>query len=179
MMDRRQILFGISALMGGSLLPSSVRALERSLASGAEAPLTLLSGVQLQAVTTIGDIILPATETPGASGAGVPAFIDRALAGWLLKEETDAFLAGLDQFLKGNPGFLGAGPSTQEAVIQGIDSQLEDLPKDVGFYRQLKELVLIGYYTSEVGATEELEYDPVPGGYRVFDMTEETKAWST
>ena len=27
----------------------------------------------------------------------------------------------------------------------------------------MKELTLVGYYTSEAGATEELTYEPVPG----------------
>ncbi|MEM1057326.1 MAG: gluconate 2-dehydrogenase subunit 3 family protein [Bacteroidota bacterium] len=36
---------------------------------------------------------------------------------------------------------------------------------DVPFYRQLKELTVAGYYTSEVGATEELRWQAAPGRY--------------
>lgn len=35
----------------------------------------------------------------------------------------------------------------------------------VQFFRTMKELTLLGYYTSQAGATRELRYDPVPGRY--------------
>ncbi len=38
-------------------------------------------------------------------------------------------------------------------------------PDAVHFFRTLKELTVLGYYTSEVGATQELQYTPVPGRY--------------
>jgi hypothetical protein len=38
-------------------------------------------------------------------------------------------------------------------------------PRDVPFMRTMKELTLLGYYTSEVGATKELRWVPVPGRF--------------
>ncbi|WP_417450143.1 gluconate 2-dehydrogenase subunit 3 family protein [Kordiimonas sp.] len=179
MLDRRQVLLGVTALMGGGLLSTSALALEKSLTANEGGKTTILSANQLKAVTTIADIIIPETDTSGAIGAGVPAFIDHALNAWLLEEETQAFLAALDDFLAAYPSFLPAKASRQHDLVAAIDEQLPALPYDVRFYRQLKELVLVGYYTSEVGATEELAYDPVPGGYTIIPVTAETKAWST
>lgn len=180
MLDRRQILLGVGALMGGSLLPSTARALSAGLSGGSMAAgATVLTAGQMAVVTVMADIIIPETETPGAIGARVPAFVDHALANWLAHEETAAFQAGLDDFTATYPGFAAASRQKQMALVQSIDSQLDTLPPEARFYRQLKELVLIGYYTSEIGAAEELAFDPVPSGYTVVPVTEETKAWST
>jgi hypothetical protein len=179
MLDRRQILLGLTALMGGSLLPASARALEQGFAATGSSGTGILTAQQVQAVSIIADIIIPQTDTPGATGVGVPHYIDQALTNWLFEAETDDFLASLNLFLAHNPGFLRASDDTRYLVIKGLDDRLDDLPADYRFYRLLKELVLIGYYTSEVGATEELAFDPVPGGYSAIKVTEETKAWST
>ena len=38
-------------------------------------------------------------------------------------------------------------------------------PARPAFFRTMKELTLLGYYTSEIGATKELHYLPVPGRF--------------
>lgn len=177
--DRRRFLLAVSALAGGSLLSGSVAAFDKS-ASGADLTWSsTLSDEQIKIISVIADIIIPETETPGAVGAGVPAFVDRAISAWLLREETVNFLEGLNQFLKQNPLFLTSKASEQEALVRSLDSRLSNLPENLLFYRQLKELVLIGYYTSETGAAVELSYDPVPGGYIPFTTDETVKAWAT
>lgn len=177
--DRRQILIGVAALMGGSLLPGSVAALENSDAGARDASFSVLTKKQFRTLSVIADIILPETDTPGAVGVGVPSFIDWALDTWLLPEETSAFLAGLENFSQQNARFLTANSAVQETVVRSLDQQLHNLPNGLEFYRQLKELVLIGYYTSEIGATLELAYDPIPGGYQPFTTENSVKAWAT
>lgn len=179
MLDRRQILLGLSAVMGGSLLPASVRALEGSLDTASENNPKVLTEAQLDTVAAIAEIIIPATDTPGAKGAGVPAWVDQACANWLLQEETTAFVAALEDFLKAHPDFVASPADAQLVIVEQLDARLDDLPADGYFYRQLKELVLIGYYTSEVGATEELAFDGVPGGYRQIKLSDDTKVWAT
>lgn len=47
------------------------------------------------------------------------------------------------------------------------------------FFNLLKELTLFGYFTSEAGATENLNYVPIPGRYdSCIDITPETKAYA-
>lgn len=170
---------GVAALMGGSLLPGSIAALENSEVGARGDDFSVLTEKQFRTLSVIADVIIPETNTPGAVGVGVPAFIDWALDAWLLPEETNAFLEGLDQFATQNARFLMAKPAVQETVVRSIDEQLHNLPQGLEFYRQLKELVLIGYYTSEIGATMELAYDPIPGGYQPFTTTDSVKAWAT
>lgn len=179
MLDRRQILLGVSALMGGSLLPSSAIALKSSFSISSDETDKILLQKQLATISTIADIIIPETDTPSATGADVPEFIDRALANWFTRDETESFLAGLTNFLSLNSDFPTTRPETQYVIVKKLDDQIDNLPRGLKFYRQLKELTLIGYYTSEVGATLELAYDPIPGGYVPFQKTDETKAWST
>ena len=47
------------------------------------------------------------------------------------------------------------------------------------FYRQLKELTLAGYYTSEVGATQELQWLAAPGRYEAdLPLAKVGRAWA-
>lgn len=177
--DRRRFLLAVSALVGGNLLPSSVAAFDRFATDTDADYAPELSGDQIKIVSVMADIIIPDTDTPGATAAGVPVFVDRALSAWLLSAETKNFLKGLDQFAKQHPSFLMATPPEQETIVLSLDNKLSDLPDELAFYRQLKELVLIGYYTSEPGAALELQYDPVPGGYIPFTTNETVKAWAT
>lgn len=179
MLNRRQILLGVTALMGSSLSPSSAAILEMALHTGQQSKDHNLSANQLQAITIISDIIIPETETAGAVAAGAPAFVAHALTHLLLEDEAKDILDGLDGFLKSNSGFLSDARSAQFAAMEAIDNGLDALPAHLAFYRPLKELILVGYYTSEVGATIELAYDPVPGGYAPLTVTANTKSWST
>ena len=63
-----------------------------------------------------------------------------------------------------------ADPALQEGSVTRGDERTLPVagppwaPGDVGrgaFFRTLKELVLVGYYTSEVGASEELKVNPM------------------
>ncbi len=177
--DRRRILLGIAALMGGSLMPGSVAALTANNSDMQEPSSSPLTNDQFKTVSVIADIIIPETDTPGATGAGVPEYVNRALGHWLTPDETTHFLASFHQFSANNPTFLTVTAREQKAIIEKIDGQLDNLPAPLAFYRQLKELVLIGYYTSEVGATIELAYDPIPGGYVPFTTEDSVKAWAT
>jgi hypothetical protein len=68
----------------------------------------------------------------------------------------------------------GVGGTPAEAVMPPPD------PADIGphsFFRMMKELTVVGYYTSEVGQTRELRVNPmVP--YRDIPYTPGTPAWA-
>jgi gluconate 2-dehydrogenase gamma chain len=50
---------------------------------------------------------------------------------------------------------------------------------EVPFFRTMKELTIVGYYTSEVGATVELRHEAVPGRYQgCVPFTEIGRAWA-
>lgn len=138
-------------------------------------PLRALDPQQGELVATIADLIIPATDTPGARAAGVHQFIDLTLAEWYDAADRQRFLAGLAdvdaraQAAHGAP-FLRCTPAQQAAVLTALDEQLAaqrdaKTAPDKPFFQMLKGLTLVGYYTSEIGATQELHSQIVPGRY--------------
>ena len=168
-MNRREALQRVTLLLGGAI---SAPALQACL-SGCQAPLhyrpRTLTPEQFEVVTSLADLIIPATETPGAKGVGVPEFIDLILTESYLPADRDRFLAGLTAFIEnfrqkyGKP-FMQARPEEQTEILTELDREavaarrtgVRDLP----FFGMMKELTLIGYYTSTVGANDELQFQP-------------------
>jgi hypothetical protein len=97
------------------------------------------------------------------------------LAEWFEADAREAFLQGLVALdarsvtTFGTP-FLELDDSRQAVLLLGMDAEVTAL-RDAGistdehFFQQMKWLTLYGYYTSEVGATEELQQVIVPGRY--------------
>jgi hypothetical protein len=127
----------------------------------------LFSSSEKSLVTLLTDIIIPATDTPGASAAGVPAFIERELS--IRADLAPVFRRGLqiiDREAKRRFGgaFREIKSDQQTALLTSYQSK----PTTEGgrFFRLLKDLTVDGYYTSEAGLEQELKWN----GYRF--MTE-------
>lgn len=206
--DRREALKSIGLFLGTALSSSTLAgalAGERFAAAGATFTPRLLSAAQVELVATIADLIIPATETPGARGAGVHEFVDLMLAEWMTPAERDHFLAGLadvDRLAKRRCGG-GFVECTQEEQVElltrlekkamkvrekqekaakkragkGQEGDAEEEPKP--FFSHMKELTLVGYYTSEIGASQELNYVIVFDEYQgCLPVDEVGAAWS-
>jgi hypothetical protein len=137
-----------------------------------------LSPDQLELVAVMADHIVPQTDTPGARAAGVHRFVDALLSDHYPAAERDQFLAGLtdvDERARARHGttFVACAPERQIALLTEMDEaaypavQIDSPPQRAGtwFFRRLKEVTLVGYYTSQVGATQELHVTPF-GVYR-------------
>ena len=145
-------------------------------------PLTVLSEHQAHTLGAIAERILPATDTPGAGDAGIPAFVDRLLEGWLPDAARDHLLVELDRFdnraREHNPeaaGFVDLESAAQDELL--TEAQDEAIAQRDGrafsrnvnrlheqsFFDLVKWLTLFGYYTSEAGMKSELGYRIVPG----------------
>ena len=176
--DRREALRRAALLLGGALSASTVAGVlagceARRTPDGAWAP-RALSSEQLDLVATIAEHILPETDTPGARAVGVHRFIDAMLADSFPDEERRHFLAGLsdvDARAQRSCGraFLRCATLEQRAVLDQLDHEAFAAAGDHAatppFFRTMKELTLVGYYTSEIGATRELRHAPVPGRF--------------
>ena len=138
---------------------------------------------QNQTVTAIAEMIIPRTETPGATDAGVPAFIDVVVTEWYTDGERARFVGGLAEvdtrsqrlFSK---NFVECSRAEQAEILTALGAKMladadanapESEPEPPGvpaaghdFYYMLRKLVLTGYYTSEAGATAELNYQIIP-----------------
>ena len=193
-MDRRALLKIAGLALGASLSPSCRRALESGADLVAPPVGGSLSDAQLEIITTLAELIIPETETPGATAAGVPSFIHQIVVDWYTPAERQIFLEGLAELAviadrHWSTSFMALDPERQSQVLTELEPPMEDLSGtrpisasalgpgaggDQPFFVKLKELTVLGYYTSEVGARAELTYRPVPGAYdgdAVFDDT--------
>ena len=175
--SRRQALEQVAILLGGAIsAPTVAGVLSRPTrrawaASPAWAPRTL-SPAQLELVATVAEHIIPQTDTPGARAAGVHRFVDTLLSDHYPATERDRFLAGLAdvdaraQSAHGQP-FRQCSPEQRIALLGEMDARAfaSSRGEDGWFFRRLKELTIVGYYTSEFGAMQELHVSPF-GAYR-------------
>jgi len=143
-------------------------------------------------ITRLTDVIIPTTDTPGAKEVGVPAFIEEMVRDVYSENERARFMAGLDEFSNGstkeygNP-FNDLNAEDQLLFITAIHSEAikakQNSNGDVEkpFIMMVKELTVLGFFTSQVGAEQVLQYSAVPGVYRGCISLEEAggKTWAS
>ena len=146
---------------------------------------TLLNADQLALVRELGEIIIPTTDTPGAIAAGVHDFINHFAVYCANAAEQQALLSGLQRIDESaqkrfGKSFLSASNAQQIEMLTKMEQAADGFTAaDRHFFKQLKALVTFGYYTSEIGATQELAYLAIPGGYKGnFKFKDVGKAWA-
>ena len=187
-MDRREAIRLLATAAGLSLVPPQLRALLREARAevGDLPALRTLDAHQNEIVTTMAEMIIPATETPGAKAARVNEFIDLILTEWCNDEERTRFLHGLTDAdarsgkLFGKD-FVGCAPDQQKEILTALDEEMmreaEALKyaardsrgspphPEKNFFYIMKHLTLTGYYTSQIGAEQELHFQMFPGHF--------------
>ncbi|MEM1250603.1 MAG: gluconate 2-dehydrogenase subunit 3 family protein [Acidobacteriota bacterium] len=177
-MNRRELIALAGLLGAGKLAPEPLLAWAGAQRATAETELRAFDEGQYRVFDALSELILPATDTPGARAAGVASFADRFLAEWFPAKARDSFLAGLDGFEAHcvetqSAGFADCDVASQTAVAEWSQEQaiaqrkgFSSNPRRIGdaeFFDVAKWLTLFGYYTSEVGMREELSWRAVPG----------------
>ena len=128
-----------------------------------------LNDAQISLITEIAEIIVPETDTPGAKEAGVPCFIDRILCECYGEDQRDRFLEGLDLFdrharIFGRDSFIDCSPQQKLAMIKQFSQMIHSRQKtpegSMLFFVMVRELTLLAYYTTEVGAGQVSQYSP-------------------
>jgi len=163
-MNRRALLFGAVFLVGGAA--ALTRFARDSRSDGATG---VLPGAQFALLEVVTDVMIPATDTPGALAAGVPAFVRVMLEEWAsvaTRAEILGVLEAIEKsaWIRRGASFNQLPPDQRHELLRDFDAAaivLEDQP-----YRKFKSLVMAGYYHSEIGATQELRYELVPGTWR-------------
>lgn len=185
-MHRRELFRLLGA---GAVLPAvspDLFAMLQQAQPGAGYALRTLDPHQNATVVAMIDLIIPATDTPGAKGARVNEFIDVILTEWATEEERKHFLDGLAGIDKQSnelfgKNFVDASPAQQEAQLRAIDDKEmanrqnrprhgNTVPKpdahlEGPFWVVFKNITLHGYYTSEIGFTQELKLEIMPGAF--------------
>lgn len=170
MIDRRGALAGMVAAFGASVFAPLARAVAYQpnpvINTGPPAP--VFTAAQRALVAALSERVIPTTDTPGAIAAGVPDYIEHMLGDWAIDDERGTILGGLAaidarSMADYRTPAVKATAAQQDALL--TLAMNDKLPGASEFFPAFKQLVLTGYYTSEVGITKEREYLPVPGDY--------------
>jgi len=142
---------------------------------------------QLDIVAEFCEMIIPRTDTPGAKDAGVHKYVDEAVARYFSEEEKAGVFSGLAKLEEvakslGASGFASADQKLKTAIMDRLvdDADNHSGSDEQHFFYPFRDFVKQAFFTSEVGATEVLAYDPVPGKYiGCLDISETPgKIWS-
>jgi hypothetical protein len=194
-MDRREALKRTAWIMGGVVSAPAIMGVLKGCAAKPTIDWkpVFLSEDQGILVSQVAEIIIPKTDTPGAKDTGVPGFIDLMLKDVYSKEDQDHFLAGLKAFDEeaskeyGDP-FIELDEEKQAAFVKKLHDAAVEAEKATKpapkrpFVLMTKELTMLGFFTSEAGATQVLQYVAVPGSYKGCVPLAEAgngKTWAT
>jgi hypothetical protein len=181
-MQRRNVLRLLTSTAIVSALPLELlQPLRQARAeSNSGGGLRTLDSHQNATVTTMSDLIIPETSTPGAKGAKVNEFIDLLLTEWYDTPDTARFLQGITDADAASQTRFGK-TFVQCSALQQIElmktwdegamkyaqaSRSAQVAKTqsppTNFFHTLKRLTLVGYYTSEIGFSKELGKTIIP-----------------
>jgi hypothetical protein len=168
-MHRRELLKLIAAATGCALVGAG-----GALAAPAAQP--AFSAREIAMLDEIAETIIPRTDTPGARDAAVGAFIARYAAACYDPQQLASLKQGigtLDALMKkrAGAGLVQAAPARRHALLAEIDQQARRHAAEPGnavphYFTLMKQLTLLGFFTSEPGSTRVLRYRPVPGKYK-------------
>jgi len=172
--SRRELLqicvLGCAGLLGTQGLAGTLVALREP--GGPVRRGQVLSEAQMRLLCSLVEVIIPATDTPGAAATDTHGFIDDQLANCRAPDEAAQFIAQLDLLndqVQKSRGKAFHELSSQEMteVMTAVTRNEEPFEVlDTAFFYKLKALTVLGYYSSQEGASQELVYLPIPGGYR-------------
>jgi hypothetical protein len=172
MSDRRSFLRGASVLMGHAAFGQVMTAF-----AAAPRKAGFFTEAEFGTLRALVDVILPATDSPAASAADTHYFIDLAIPACASPAAQKTFREGLKTLAR--KGFANLPPPKQVELLKARATADQDLPYDQSFFKILKDYTLTGYFLSEVGATQALAYERVPGGFQGdVPLGPKQKAWA-
>jgi hypothetical protein len=190
-MERRTVIKHIALMVGGTISLPTLLAMKLHESGVSNTLDFMLSASQRKLVAEVAEIIIPRTDTPGAIDAGVPAFIEMMLKDCYLSPEHQSFIEGLDALNKND--FLNKSMADKISIISAIEQENKALmkaynvqqtkmgdnedkelmaaqKKGLPFWRLMKELTLLGYFTSKVGLTASFDFVLVPGRFELTKL---------
>jgi hypothetical protein len=170
MTDRRAFLRGASVLMGHAALGQVLTAFAATPRKA-----SYFTEFEMGTLRALVDVILPATDSPAASAADTHYFIDLALPACASPAAQKTFREGLTAFA----GFEKLAAAEQVAKLKARAAADIEKEYDASFFKVLKDYTMVGYFLSEVGATQALAYERVPGGFQGdLPLKPNQKAWA-
>lgn len=190
-MNRRDALSRVALILGGTVVGANVFLEGCQPGDKKTAGTSTFSDNDIAYLDEIADTIIPATNTPGAKAAGVGAFMTVMVNDCYDEKDQKIFFEGMKLLndaskKKYGKSFIEIDPSARKELLTEIDTETKnymankkaDEPKH--YFRMMKELTLLGYFTSEIGATQALRYVAVPGKYEgCIPYKKGDRAWAT
>ena len=197
LLSRREAILRVSAMLGGAALVAQApmlaacgRADAQVTPRDASANGALFTDSDIALLDEIAETILPETDTPGAKAADVGAFMALMVTDTYYPPDRKIFREGLvtvDARCRGTFGsnFVSASPADRLSLLESLDAEQFDYMRNksagapVHYFRMMKELALLGYFTSEIGYTRAMRYVESPGRFDpCVPHSPGEKAWS-
>ncbi len=188
-LNRRDAVQRIALLLGGMISAPAIAGIRGEKTYHGES--ILANEDQIVLIREIADVIIPATQTGGAKDAKVEDFIIRVVRDCYQREDQEHFYAGLTKLntdCKSQYGkdFVEASlTQRKEALTKCMLEADQERKANRGkkapnpFFFMIKELTTTGYFTSKIGATEALEYLPIPGKFDgCMPISPNQKTWA-
>ena len=199
-MNRREAVSRVALLVGGTIVGAEFF-LTGCKPSGPRIATLDFTKEDIAYLDEIAETIIPTTDSPGAKAAAVGTFMTVMVKDSYTEQDQKIFLDGMTKVNEASEkqhkkSFMDLTPEQRKAVLTEIDKEQneyvktkkekdkdkkKDEPKEPNHYFTLmKQLTLLGYFTSKIGATEALRYNAVPGRYDGnLPYKKGDKAWAT
>lgn len=188
-MNRRDALERVALILGGTIVGGSAF-LQGCKSSSTASAAFALTPDQIAFMDEVAETIIPTTNTPGAKAAKVGAFMNVMVADCYEEKDQKLFVEGIGMIETSaksmyNKGFMDLSADQRSALLNQVNKELKaynDTKKDGDpnhYFGLMKQLTLLGYFTSEVGATQALRYVAVPGKYEgCIPYAKGDRAWA-
>ncbi|MGK6353325.1 gluconate 2-dehydrogenase subunit 3 family protein [Parapedobacter sp. DT-150] len=189
-MNRREALARVAWIMGGTVVGANLflEGCTRKVTKDVE---SLFEPETIDLLGDIADTILPPTSSPGAKEAGVGAFIPVMVKDCYTADQQKTFMEGLGKLEdaaneKFGRKFQELNATERTELLAAVDKEAKEYQKSKSeedadhYFHLVKQLTLLGFFTSELGATKALRYVQVPGKYvGDYPYKKGDKAWAT
>ena len=188
-MNRRDAISRVGLILGGTVIGAEF------FISGCKPAVKKVNDLfnenDVAFLNEVGETILPATTTPGAKAANIGNFMAVMVQDCYTPEDQKVFVKGIADVdsassKKFGKKFMEATPQQRTQLLTDLDNEQKAYAKTKKpeepnhYFRMMKELTLLGFFTSEPGATKALRYIETPGKYDGnLPYKKGDKAWAT
>jgi hypothetical protein len=175
-MNRRDALSRVALLVGGTVIGaefflSGCKANDEKYGASVN-----FTEKDIAYLDEIAETIIPKTDTPGAKDAKVGAFMTVMVKDTYSEDQQKIFLEGMNKLneasnTKFKTGFMDLTPAQRKELLTELDNEQKKYAKEKKredpphYFTMMKQLTLLGYFTSEPGATQALNYVAIPTRY--------------
>lgn len=190
-MNRRDALSRVALLLGGTVIGAEFFLSGCGTGDKKVGQSVDFTADDIAYLDEVAETIIPATDTPGAKEAKVGTFMTVMVKDCYDEKNQKIFLEGMNKLNEaskkkfGGNSFMKATPEQRKELLNELDKEQKEYAKnkkkddDAHYFTQMKQLTLLGYFTSEPGATKALRYVPVPGRFDAcIPYKKGDKAWA-